>query len=299
MRLADEVHKAINNKQFTLSVMIDLEKAFDLVWHQGLLYKMGTLGLRGNVLKFVEDFLKDRSIQVRVGAVMSSTYFLQNGTPQGSVLSPLLFIIMINDLPESTNGVKLALLADDSSMWKSGPNVSALSRDVQRYLTETAKFFEEWGFKIAVNKTVAILFTRSKHIPTDVILKINDVTIKIEKTVKFLGVIFDQGFTWAAHINYIIDRCKVRLNLMRAISGSSWGASRSILLIVCKALIITVIDYGSMAYDSAAGKTKEKLDRLQGQVLRICCGSLPGTARATLQVECGQPALSLRRRRLQ
>ena len=105
-------------------------------------------------------------------------------------------------------------------------------------------------------------------------LKINDVTNKIEKTVKFIGVIFDQGLTWAAHIDYIIDRCKVRLNLMRAISGSTWGASRSILLIVYKALIRSVIDYGSMAYDSVAAKTKEKLDRLQGQALRICCGSL-------------------------
>ena len=82
-------------------------------------------------------------------------------------------------------------------------------RDVQKYLTEMAKFYEEWGFKISVNKTVAILFSRSKHIPTDVILKINDVTIICEKTVKYLDVIFDQGLTWAGHIDYIIDRCKV------------------------------------------------------------------------------------------
>ena len=149
---------------------------------------------------------------------------------------------MINDLPESSNGVKLALFADNSSMWKTGPNLPALSKDGQRYLTETAKFFEEWGFKISVNKTVAILFFRSKHIPTDVMLKINDVTIEFEKTVKFLGAIFDQGLTWAAHIEYIIDRCKTRLNLMRAISGSTWEASRSILLIVYKALIRSVID---------------------------------------------------------
>ena len=77
MRLADEIHKAINNKQFTLSVVIDLEKAFDLVWHNGLLYNMKQVGLRGKVFKFVEDFLNYRSIQVRVGAAMSSTYFLE------------------------------------------------------------------------------------------------------------------------------------------------------------------------------------------------------------------------------
>ena len=67
--------------------MINLKKAFDLVWHQGLLYEMKQLGLRGNVLKFVVHFLKERSIQVRVGAAMSSTYVVENGPPQGSVLS--------------------------------------------------------------------------------------------------------------------------------------------------------------------------------------------------------------------
>ena len=68
---------AINNKQFTLSVVIDLVKAFDLVWQKGLLYNMKQVGLPGIVFKFVEDFLKDRSIQVRVEAAMSSTYFLE------------------------------------------------------------------------------------------------------------------------------------------------------------------------------------------------------------------------------
>ena len=136
------------------------------------------------------------------------------------MLSPVLFIIVISDLPESSNGVKLALFALDSSMWKSGPNVSELSRDVQQYLMDTVKFVEEWGFKISVNKTVAILLSRSKHISPDVIRKINDVTIKIENTVKNLGVIFDQGLTWAAHIDSIIDQCKVRLNLMHALTGS-------------------------------------------------------------------------------
>ena len=68
-----------------MAVMLDLEKAFDLVWHQGLLYKMEKVGLNGNILKFVADFLSDRSngsIRVRVGVAMSNSYQLQNGTPR-------------------------------------------------------------------------------------------------------------------------------------------------------------------------------------------------------------------------
>ena len=127
---------------------------------------------------------------------------------------------MISDLPESSNGVKLALSTDFRAMCRSGTNLSALSRDIQRYPAETTQFFEEWGFKISINKAVEILFSRSKHITTDeIILKINDVTMKFfERMVKFLGVIFDQGLTWAADIDNIIDLCKVRLNLMRAIA---------------------------------------------------------------------------------
>ena len=87
VRLADDAHKAVNNGQYTLAVMVDLEKAFDLVWHQGLLYKMEQLGLKGNILHFVADFLANRNIQVRIGTALSSTHQLQNGTPQGSVSS--------------------------------------------------------------------------------------------------------------------------------------------------------------------------------------------------------------------
>ena len=102
--------------RYYFCVTIDLEKAFDLAWHKCILYKMKQLGHHGNVLKFVEDFLKGRSVQVRVRAAMSSTYFLENGPPLASVLSPLLLLIMINGL-ESSTGVKLALFAVDSSMW--------------------------------------------------------------------------------------------------------------------------------------------------------------------------------------
>ena len=60
---------------------------------------------------------------------------------EGSVISPLLFLIMMNDIPESPNGVKLSLYGDDSATWKSGRNIALLNRDIQLYLDDITKFF--------------------------------------------------------------------------------------------------------------------------------------------------------------
>jgi len=299
LRLADDAHKAVHNKQFTLAVMVDLEKAFDLVWHKGLLYKMEKLGFEGNILQFVSDFLSNRSIQVRIGSSLSSAYRLQNGTPQGSAISPFLFLIMINDIDTPVKNVQLSLYADDSAMWKTGRNLDIIIRDIQRYLDQLVKFFNDWGLKISSDKTVAIVFTHCRNTKLDdVKLYVNGKTIKIQKSVKFLGIIFDQDMSWKSHIDNIVERCNKRLNLMRVMASTRWGASKSVLLIVYKALIRSIIDYGSIAYDTASSKVKAKLDVVQSKALRTCCGAMTGTPTSALQVECGQPPLEFRRHRM-
>jgi len=299
IRLADDAHKAVNNKQYTLAVMLDLEKAFDLVWHRGLIFKMRKMGLNGNILNFVTDFLSNRSIRVRVGAAVSNSYELQNGTPQGSVISPLLFLLMVDDIEEPENGAKLSLFADDSAVWKSGSNVAAMTRDIQRYLDRLTTFFERWGFKLSASKTVAIVFTRNQHFrPDDVQLTIGGCRIKVENTVRFLGVIFDKAVTWTPHIDQVVARCNKRLNLLKVMAGTRWGASKDVLLLVYKALIRSLIDYGSIAYDTASHTAKAKLESIQYKALKICCGAMVGTPLAALQVECGQPPLAFRRQRM-
>lgn len=299
MRLADETHKALNNRQITLAVMIDLEKAFDLVWHEGLLSKARSLGLNGNIINFIESFLKDRKIRVKVGTSISNAYTLDNGTPQGSVISPLLFLIMINDIEPPTNGIKLSLYADDSAAWKSGSNVRTLVSELQNYIDKLVAYFDRWGFKISTGKTTAILFSKYKKDTKDIKLYIHGEQIAINSTVKFLGVVFDQRLTWRPHIENIVARCTKRLNIMKVMSSVNWGASKQLLLTVYKALIRSIIDYGCMAYDTAANSEKAKLDTIQYKALKLCCGATIGTPASALQVECGQPPLALRRLRMQ
>jgi len=86
------------------------------MWQSGLLLKLRNLGITGNVFGFIKNFLTDKTIQVKVGNTLSQTYLLENGTAQGS----LLFLIMINGLPDCLQGVESSLFAHDSCVFESG-----------------------------------------------------------------------------------------------------------------------------------------------------------------------------------
>jgi len=298
LKLQDNISKYNANKGHTLGVFIDFEKAYDMVWKNGLLMKLKGMGVSGAIYGWIDDFLTNRTIQVRVGTALSDLGYLQNGLPQGSVISPLLFLVMVNDLPTGMDKVETSLFADDSALYQSGRNVDMLNKNVQAALDQLQHWCSIWGFKISTDKTVGVLFSQSKmEIKTP--LKINGVEIKMEKNVKFLGVIFDRTLSWNAHVDYIVEKCKKRLNLLRSLTSTTWGSGKAALLTVYRALIRSILDYGAEAFDSASAATKAKLDLIQARALRICCGANIATSIAALQVEMGEMPQDLRRRQQQ
>ena len=277
-----------------LAIFVDFEKAFDMVWRNGLLIKLKKLGINGKMFSWIADFFTDRTIQVRVGSSLSNVYILENGTSQGSMISPAMFIGMIDDLPSSLHNTDTSLFADDSTLFKAGRNIKHLQRAVQIDLNALQEWCDAWGFKISAEKLVAILFTRSSDKPA-IQLEIDGKRVKVENSAKFLGVIFDQQMTWQQHIDYLVGKCNKRLNLMRAISGTRRGATHRSLITIYRTLIRSVIDYGAAAYDSASASQLQRIDSIQYSALRLCCGAMKGTAAAALQVECGEIPLQLRR----
>ena len=293
IRLQDAIHKHNNNKGYTVGVFIDFKSAFDMMWRTGLLIKLRNLGITGNIFSFIKNFLTNRSIQVKVGDSLSQRYVLDNGTAQGSIISPLLFLIMIDDLPDCLEGVESSLFADDSCIFKSGRNLCQMTKLVQINLDKISDWCDTWGFRISLDKTVAVLFTH--RLNSDVHLTINNQPIKTENSAKFLGLVFDSRLNWNEHIKYVENKCKKRLQLMRAVAGNSWGANKKTLLLIYRSLIRSVIDYGSIAYNSASENCKKKLDVIQHKALRIACGAFCTTAASALQVETGELPLALRR----
>jgi hypothetical protein len=294
LKLQDTILKKLKNKEHVLAIFIDFERAYDMLHVPTLLKKIQNVGIVGNTFDWVKNFLSHRSFQVKVGAELSDIFMQENGTPQGSVISPLLFLLMINDIPNGIDGVEMSLFADDSAIYVGHRNVKILKQKIQLSMNIINNWCNKNGFKISINKTTGVLFSKRSNL-SKIDITIEQQLIKMEDSVKFLGVIFDSKLNWKAHIDYIIEKCKKRLNLMRAISGNGWGACKKTLLTIYKALIRSILDYGDVAYSSACKRQLDRLSCIQTEALRLCCGAPKGTSTSALQNECGELPLHLRR----
>ncbi|XDV52299.1 hypothetical protein PO909_021042 [Leuciscus waleckii] len=297
MCLETEIRKAQVNKESVMAVFFDVEKAYDMVWKEGVMIKLKMIGIAGRTYNWIKGFLDERSILVRIGTAVSRRYMVENGTPQGSVISPILFSIMINDVFSQVQGdIGQSLFADDGALWKRGRNINHIKGKIQEAINVVERWSIAWGFKFAIGKTKTIFFTRKRGVEAQVKMYGQDIVKSSQ--VKFLGMWFDDKLTWNEHIRRINTKCKKIINVMRCLTGSEWGASRAASKNVYIALIRSVLDYGCIAYGSAAKTSLKKLDVVQAQALRLCCGAVKTTPVAALQVEMGEMPLHIRRKQL-
>ena len=119
VKLTAHMRKAISSNRTMLATFFDVKRAFDTVWHSKLLDKLGKIGVSGRMYKFIASFLSNRSLQVKIGQSFSKEHFLDMGVPQGSVIAPTLFSIMLHDITTlDLDGAVLSQFADDIALWE-------------------------------------------------------------------------------------------------------------------------------------------------------------------------------------
>ena len=134
-RLVEETQLGFTKKWKGGAIIIDVEKAFYSVWHDGLRYKLMNGSLPRKMVRLISSFLSDRTIKVNCCNNCSVEVTLKAGTPQGSVLSPLLFIIYVNDIPDmSSLNVRLSQFADDMGIWAHATNAKWVKAKLSKAL---------------------------------------------------------------------------------------------------------------------------------------------------------------------
>ena len=198
--LVNKILKSFENNYYTLGVFIDLTKALDTVNHNILLKKLFQYGVRGNTLKYLQSYLHSGK-QYIAYANSSKTEFKNviYGVPQGSILGPLLFLIFINDLCHSTPLLEAILFAEDTNHFYSHNNVKELFRTMNAELSHLNDWFCANKLSLNTDKTKYVLFHKAKskdNLPLVLPdLFINDVKIKSENSLKFLGVMIGENLT--------------------------------------------------------------------------------------------------------
>ena len=213
--LVERVSKALDTGKYVVGVFLDLKKAFDTVGHSILLNKLYLYGIRGNIYNWFKSYLTNRSQYVEYNNVKSKTEIITHGVPQGSILGPLLFIIYMNDFSRSSELLFSILFADDTSVFIEGTCLNDISEILNTEFKKISIWLEANKLTININKTHYMMFhrTRIKHI-TNFKIYISNNAIDRSINTKFLGVIIDNKFNWAAHILYIKNKISKSIGII-------------------------------------------------------------------------------------
>lgn len=206
---SDVLYSSFENSQFACALFLDVSKAFDSVSREILLKKLCDSGFRGPFFSLLENFLSERSQLVSVSNIYSSKLLLRAGVPQGSILSPLLFDIYVNDLSEVLSKCVMYQSADDTVLLSRHINYCNAVEMLQSDAVKIMDWFDNNRIKVNVYKTQLMCF-RNPLKATQINLPFNlhssnrfecDCTsLAYVNGTKYLGVSFDCDLTWNTHI---------------------------------------------------------------------------------------------------
>ena len=200
--VSDRIARALNRSGATRAVALDISKAFDRVCHAGLLHKLKSDGISGQIFSFISSFLSNRRLRVFLDGKSSQEYPVNAGVPQGFILGPTLFLLYINDLPDDVI-CDIAIYADDTTLYSKCDPASdlwqqlELASELESDLRDTVGWGKKWLVDFNDGQTQLVLFDRSNN-NGSIDVKMDGSVLEGKSSLKMLGLTFSSKLDWGS-----------------------------------------------------------------------------------------------------
>ncbi|GFT71777.1 probable RNA-directed DNA polymerase from transposon X-element [Trichonephila clavipes] len=266
LKLTENISEGFQKKKSTGAVFLDIQKAYDHVWINGLTFKLITFKIPHPLIHLIHSYLTNRFFRIRINETLSNEHSVFAVCPKGSLLGPLLFNLYINDIPDYSL-TKINLYADDIAIHATYKKLETFSFALNKHLLLLQNFYDKWKISINVEKSTAIIFTKKQSLPPPII--IYNKQIPWSQEAKYLEIIFDTHLTWKQHIYYVRDKFRKIMFKLYPLNGRNSYLSIENKVLLYTAVMRPILAYASPVWGYAAKTNINTLDTLQNSLIRM------------------------------
>lgn len=289
--LEGRIKLARHRRQVAGLVALDITKAYDSVEHVILLNILKSMNFPPYITNWIYEFLRGRKFYCSQGGVSTSKYNQSMGVPQGSVLSPILFNILMSSIP-LCDDVQVYVYADDVAFFASASDIHSLQRILQSYLAILEDWLDDIRMTLNVSKSALLVFPL--NIPVNVSLQYRHEIIPQRDFIKYLGVIYDQKLSWRNHIEHVTSKAARAVGMIRKLGHRRTGLRRDTLIMIYRMYVRPILEFGCVLFSGGPAYKINPLVLLEREALRICLGLPKFVAINILYQEARLPTLVCR-----
>ncbi|XP_018407393.1 PREDICTED: uncharacterized protein LOC108783345, partial [Cyphomyrmex costatus] len=297
LTFTNQILTAVSSDESFVAVFLDITVAFDNILPSAVLNELKDAGVPATVRKFIENLIVERSVQFLEQGNLGEKRLSYKGTPQDSVLSPLLFNIALCKIGSCmSRNVQFLQYADDIVIFTSHRNPETAVDRIQATLNQISNYVGTKGLSLSPSKSSWMIFATSKAVPApDCSLSIDNLLIPRVEKVKFLGVILDRKLKGNLHLEYLVKKGRALVNIISTLTAVWWGSHPHCLLTIYRSVFRGAIEYAFSIFTwKNNARIFRQLERLQYRAIRTSMGYRLSTPINVMLCEAREYPLRLR-----